>query len=234
MGNPTDWVFASPKKHGRTPRVGNMVVADHLRPAAAIPNTEQPERFQECFDVASGNAQPVAAGPVVLEENPDAAVIIPRLVEAAHEFAIAIFQVLAVELWVEVEGAHPRVVARGLRDEPAFSLQALVEPRLRQRGEQADHCSRDSGALDEIELLLEDVTRVAVEPYDETAHDLEAGFLQHLHCRDEIPARVLKLAAFLERGGRGRLYSNEDLAEPRRGHQLAQFGVIGQIDRCLR
>jgi len=33
-GNRTDWVFASPKTHGRTPRVGNMIVADHLRPAA--------------------------------------------------------------------------------------------------------------------------------------------------------------------------------------------------------
>jgi integrase len=33
-GNPTDWVFASSKTHGRTPRVGNMLVADHLRPAA--------------------------------------------------------------------------------------------------------------------------------------------------------------------------------------------------------
>ena len=33
-GNPTDWVFASAKTHGRTPRVGNMIVADHLRPAA--------------------------------------------------------------------------------------------------------------------------------------------------------------------------------------------------------
>ena len=32
--NPTDWVFASAKTHGRTPRVGNMLVADHLRPAA--------------------------------------------------------------------------------------------------------------------------------------------------------------------------------------------------------
>jgi hypothetical protein len=26
--NPTDWVFASPKTHGSTPRVGNMLVAD--------------------------------------------------------------------------------------------------------------------------------------------------------------------------------------------------------------
>jgi integrase len=33
-GKPTDWVFASVKTHGRTPRVGNMLVADHLRPAA--------------------------------------------------------------------------------------------------------------------------------------------------------------------------------------------------------
>jgi integrase len=33
-GTPTDWVFASLKTHGRTPRVGNMLVADHLRPAA--------------------------------------------------------------------------------------------------------------------------------------------------------------------------------------------------------
>ena len=33
-GKSTDWVFASAKTHGRTPRVGNMLVADHLRPAA--------------------------------------------------------------------------------------------------------------------------------------------------------------------------------------------------------
>jgi integrase len=33
-GKPTDWIFASRRTHGRTPRVGNMLVADHLRPAA--------------------------------------------------------------------------------------------------------------------------------------------------------------------------------------------------------
>ena len=33
-GKPTDWVFVSAKTHGRTPRVGNMLVAGHLRPAA--------------------------------------------------------------------------------------------------------------------------------------------------------------------------------------------------------
>jgi integrase len=30
----TDWVFASSKTHGRTPRVGNMLCVDYLRPAA--------------------------------------------------------------------------------------------------------------------------------------------------------------------------------------------------------
>jgi hypothetical protein len=30
----TDWVFASNKTHGRTPRVGNMLCVDYLRPAA--------------------------------------------------------------------------------------------------------------------------------------------------------------------------------------------------------
>ncbi len=33
-GKPSDWVFASQKTHGRTPRVGNMLVSDYLRPAA--------------------------------------------------------------------------------------------------------------------------------------------------------------------------------------------------------
>src|ERR1700693_1356900 len=33
-GKPSDWVFASARTHGRTPRVGNMLVSDHLRPAA--------------------------------------------------------------------------------------------------------------------------------------------------------------------------------------------------------
>jgi integrase len=31
---PTDWVFASSKEKGRIPRVGNMLVSSHLRPAA--------------------------------------------------------------------------------------------------------------------------------------------------------------------------------------------------------
>lgn len=31
---PTDWVFASSKEKGRIPRVGNMLVSNHLRPAA--------------------------------------------------------------------------------------------------------------------------------------------------------------------------------------------------------
>ena len=33
-GKPTDWVLASRRTHGKTPRVGNMPVSDHLRPAA--------------------------------------------------------------------------------------------------------------------------------------------------------------------------------------------------------
>jgi integrase len=46
-GKPTDWVFASAKTHGRTPRVGNMLVADHLRPAAinAGVNLKPGQRF---------------------------------------------------------------------------------------------------------------------------------------------------------------------------------------------
>src|SRR6266566_3639598 len=46
-GKPTDWVFASSKTHGRTPRVGNMLVADHLRPAAikAGVNLKPGQRF---------------------------------------------------------------------------------------------------------------------------------------------------------------------------------------------
>ena len=46
-GKPTDWVFASAKTHGRTPRVGNMIAADHLRPAAikAGVNLKPGQRF---------------------------------------------------------------------------------------------------------------------------------------------------------------------------------------------
>jgi integrase len=33
-GQPTDWVFASKRLKGKKPRVGNMLVEDHLRPAA--------------------------------------------------------------------------------------------------------------------------------------------------------------------------------------------------------
>ena len=45
---PEDWIFASVKTNGRTPRVGNMLVADHLRPAAAksgVFKNGMPKRF---------------------------------------------------------------------------------------------------------------------------------------------------------------------------------------------
>ena len=43
----TDWVFASAKTHGRTPRVGNMLCVDYLRPAAikAGVELEKGQRF---------------------------------------------------------------------------------------------------------------------------------------------------------------------------------------------
>jgi integrase len=43
----TDWVFASNKTHGRTPRVGNMLCVDYLRPAAieAGVELEKGQRF---------------------------------------------------------------------------------------------------------------------------------------------------------------------------------------------
>jgi integrase len=46
-GKPTDRVFASAKTHRRTPRVGNMLVADHLRPAVikAGVNLKPGQRF---------------------------------------------------------------------------------------------------------------------------------------------------------------------------------------------
>jgi integrase len=45
--NATDWIFASEKTHGRTPRVGNMLCVDYLRPAAiqAGVNLEPGQRF---------------------------------------------------------------------------------------------------------------------------------------------------------------------------------------------
>lgn len=44
---PTDWVFASEKTSGRTPRVGNMLCVGYLRPAAikAGVNLEKGQRF---------------------------------------------------------------------------------------------------------------------------------------------------------------------------------------------
>jgi integrase len=44
---PTDWVFASEKTHGCTPRVGNMLCVDYLRPAAlkAGVKLEKGQRF---------------------------------------------------------------------------------------------------------------------------------------------------------------------------------------------
>ncbi|MFM1941153.1 MAG: hypothetical protein RI897_135 [Verrucomicrobiota bacterium] len=197
--------------------------------AAAVPDAEEPEGFDEGFDVCGREAESGSGGAVLFEEGADALGVVFGFVESAHEFAVTVLEKLAVEDGLEVQGGVG-VVAGAFVLESAFAHEALVEARLGEGGEEADHGGDDAGVLDEFELTFEDILGVMIEADDESAHDLESGLLEGLDGADEVAAAVEEFAAFLEAfEGRG-FDADEDLFEAGLDHEGAEFGVIGEVD----
>ena len=103
----------------------------------------------------------------------------------------------------------------------AFLLEPMIQFGLRQRAQQPHHGGDDARALDEVELLLENILPVAVKPDNEPAHHLQARALEGLDRFHQVAALVLHLVAFLEAFGRGRFDADKDLLEAGLHHQLA-------------
>ncbi len=72
-----------------------------------------------------------------------------------------------------------------------------------------------------------------VEADDETRDDEHAGGIDLVDAVSDVAARVLLLACMNERLGVGRLDAGEDREEIRRGHEIEQLRVIGEIERRL-
>src|SRR5262245_26528221 len=89
-------------------------------------------------------------------------------------------------------------VIENIEVQPAGFLQTFVERRPRKGGEQSDHCSRNAGFCNEVDLLVENILCIAVEPDDESRIHEQAGVLYGMHGLDERPLRVLEFQSFFQ------------------------------------
>ena len=151
-----------------------------------------------------------------------------RSVEPLDEIPVAFAKLLAAHL------LGNEVAVGIVLDQPALPLEPFVERRLGNCLEHADHRQRDAVFLDEAELVLEDLSVVAVEADDEPGVHVESRVLDPRQLGvQRVAARVLKLLGFLERFQTRRLDADEHAAEVRPVHQLHDFRLVGQVDAGL-
>jgi len=122
---------------------------------------------------------------------------------------------------------HPRSA------QASGGLQAPVQRRLRQRGEQTDHRHLHPGGGDEPALALEGIDRVVVETDDEAGEDLQPGGVDPAHRLEQIAAHVLRLAGLAQARLVRRFDADEHPGEVRRAQQRQQLRVAGHVDRGL-
>ena len=123
-----------------------------------------------------------------------------------------------------------------VRVEPALGGQPVVQRRLGDRREHADHREGDPRLLDELAIWASKIGLVVVvETHDHAAPDLHAGVLDAVDLLEQRAARadVLELLGLAERLLVGALDADEDGDEVGLDHQLHQLGVVGQVDRRL-
>ena len=166
---------------------------------------------------------------MVPQEGSDSLIVNLRLVELLHQVAVAGLQELAVQPGLEVKD-RLGVVAGAVGFKPAFLLEPVVKLGLWQGAKQTHHRGHHPRALDEVELLLEDIRSVAVEADDEAAHHFQARALEGLDGLDKVAALVLHLVTFLEAFGGGRFDAHKDLLESGLDHQLTKLRVVREVD----
>lgn len=132
-----------------------------------------------------------------------------RFIKALHEVAVTIDEEFPVQFWTEIK-SRLRGVAGGIRFQPPFFQESTIETSLRQGVQKSHHGGHHSRMLNELELPLENVGAIVVEPDDEPTHHFEAGPLQDLDGFREITMAVLQFPAFYQAFGRGRLNASQN------------------------
>src|SRR6516164_5450478 len=116
----------------------------------------------------------------------------------------------------------------------AFLFKPAPELRVRQRIEEAHHANRDRRLLDQINHRIRCRLRFAVEADDEARGDEKTGGVDGVNALRNAATRVLLLAHRDQSSGIGTLDADKHTDEVGARHQLQQFRVVGEIDRCFR
>src|ERR1043166_4976358 len=154
-------------------------------------------------------------------------VILTRTINGAHDCLIALNQNLGIHSSSEVEGALG-VVSGSFTEQAPFAVESLPELGVRQRVEQAHHRQRYGALANEINLSLENICRIIIEPDDEAGHHLHAITLNHLY-RVEQVATVLRFLSFFKTLLAGGFNPEKHAAETCVSHAAKQRFVIGEI-----
>ena len=96
-----------------------------------------------------------------------------------------------------------QVVAGGVATQAPFTGHAMIEVCAFEHGEQAFHSHRDGGVLNKLDVEVKHLRRLAIQPEDEAAHDLEALLLQGMDSMERILRVVFAYVLFLFSGDEG-------------------------------
>ena len=135
-------------------------------------------------------------------------------------------------------------VQGGVVDFDSFVQQSILplqpgpEIRSLECGQQPDQRHRNPGFLNEIDLGIERVVIVVIEPENEAAQNLHALPLDLAHSLEQVVViahvDVLRFLHLLESLRVGRLYSEEDGVETGLDHDIHQVVHSDEIDARFR
>src|SRR5438309_11997208 len=109
----------------------------------------------------------------------------------------------------------------------------MVEVRAFEDGEQSFHSHRDGGVLNKLDVEVKHLRRLAIQPEDEAAHDLEALRLQGVDSMERILRVVFAHVLCLFSGDEGcrgwRLNTHEYGGKTRLHHGLHELVILHKI-----
>src|SRR6516162_1886636 len=121
-----------------------------------------------------------------------------------------------------------------MRKQAAFLFKPAPKLSVRQRIQQAHHANRDRRLFDHIDHRISRRLGFAVEANDEARGNEKTGGVDGVNALRNAATRVLLLAHRDQSSGIGTLDADKHTDEIGARHQLQQFRVVGEIDRCFR
>jgi hypothetical protein len=126
----------------------------------------------------------------VLQKPPDSIIVGVRSVDSLQYRAIPVQQALHGHCRNETQIAAD-VVSICVADKASFVLQPPVELRTWKCLEKPYHCDWEGALLDEFDLPVEYIIRIAIEADDESGHNLDTMSLNAAHAVEQAALRVL-------------------------------------------